>query len=103
MPIRTETVRFADNIPSAVGDPLPPPQIEQLNNFAGDLNQRAAMILSSLRDMRTAAFGPHPEAVGADKTPKPAGAVDLLHFQLHDISDTLTACESVLREVRRII
>ena len=103
MPIRhTETVGYIGGAVVSTEQP-PLPQIEQLNSFAGDLNQRAIAILGSLRDMRTAAFGSHPEAVGAEKAQKPAGAVDLLHYQLHDIGEALTACESVLREVRRII
>lgn len=78
-------------------------QIEQLSIFASDLYQRATTILNGLRDMRTSAFGPQPEAVDSGTKANPAGAVDLLRAQLQEVSDALTACESVLREVRRII
>lgn len=106
MPIRTEVsmpTNYADSRFSATEQPQALPQIEQLNSFVGDLRIRATAILSGLRDMHIAAFGPHPEAVGDDKQPKSVGAVNVLRDQLHDVSDTLTACESVLREVRRII
>lgn len=107
MPIR-EPVRHSSGVIYSGGSvptetPQALPQVEHLNSVAGDLRLRATAILDSLRDMRTSAFGPQPEAVGGDKPPKLTGAVNILSDQLQDVSDTLTACESVLREVRRII
>lgn len=102
-------IRHNDAVMYSAGAPTPDikqqasPQIEHLNSVAGDLRLRATAMLDNLRDMRAAAFGPQPEAVCGDKPPKLAGAINILRDQLQDVSDTLTACESVLREVRRII